>query len=82
MISRIKGTLAKVTEETALVENNGVFYEIMLPSALADRLKSNGKVGSEILFETIYYIEAGDRKSNHYPKLVGFTNLNHSSSGC
>ena len=27
----------------------------------------------EIEFETIYYIEAGDRKSNHYPRIVGFT---------
>ena len=27
----------------------------------------------DIEFKTIHYIEAGDRKSNHYPKLVGFT---------
>ncbi|MEA2031872.1 MAG: Holliday junction branch migration protein RuvA [candidate division Zixibacteria bacterium] len=74
MISRIKGVLTKITEETALVENGGMFYEIMLPSALADRLKNNGKVGEKIVFETIYYIEAGDRKSSHYPRLVGFTN--------
>jgi len=39
-----------------------------------DRLKDNGKVGEDISFETIYYIEAGDKKSSHFPKLVGFTN--------
>ena len=73
MISRITGTLTRVTEETALVENGGVFYEIMLPSALAERLKDDGQIGHDIRFETIYYIEAGDRKSSHYPRLVGFT---------
>jgi len=51
-----------------------VFYEIRLPSALADRLKDEHRLGAEIEFETIYYIEAGDRKSSHYPRLVGFTN--------
>jgi len=73
MISRISGKLAQISDDTALVENNGVFYEIMLPSALADRLKEKNRVGDDISFETIYYIEAGDRKSNHYPRLVGFT---------
>lgn len=73
MISRIKGKLSQITDHTALVENGGVYYEIMLPSALADRLKENSRVGDDISFETIYYIEAGDRKSSHYPRLVGFT---------
>lgn len=73
MISRIKGILTEVTDERALVENGGVYYEVLLPSALAERLKDNGKVGSEIAFETIHFIQAGDRKSSHYPKLVGFT---------
>ncbi len=73
MISRIKGKLTQIGEQSALVENGGVYYEVMVPTALAERLKDDGRIGSEIEFETIYYIEAGDRKSNHYPKLVGFT---------
>jgi len=73
MISRIRGKLSLVTDHYALVENSGVFYEIMLPSALAERLKENGGIGQEITFETIHFIEAGDKKSSHYPKLVGFT---------
>lgn len=73
MISRISGKLTQITDGAALVENGGVFYEILLPSALADRLKEKNRVGDEISFETIYYIEAGDRKSSHYPRLVGFT---------
>jgi len=72
MISRIRGELSLIDEAHALVENGGVSYQILLPSALAERLKSNGSVGKEVSFETIYYIEAGDRKSSHYPRLVGF----------
>ncbi len=72
MISRIQGKLSMISDVFALVENAGVSYEILLPSALAERLKDSGQVGQEIAFETIHYIEAGDRKSNHYPRLVGF----------
>ena len=72
MISRISGRLTMIDDGHALVENNGVAYEILLPSALADRLKDHGRVGEDISFETIYYIEAGDKKAAHFPKLVGF----------
>ncbi len=73
MISRLRGTLVQVSDHAALVENSGLSYEVLVPSGLAERLKENGKIGQEIAFETIYYIEAGDKKSNEYPRLVGFT---------
>lgn len=72
MIHAIKGTLTRIVEQSAYIENNGMVYEILLPSGLAERLKDNGNIGKDIEFKTIYFIEAGDRKSNHYPKLVGF----------
>lgn len=75
MISSIKGILRSISDKHALIENNGVSYEILLPSGLIERLKQKGGVGEEIEFRTIYYIEAGDRKSNHYPRLVGFTDI-------
>ncbi len=73
MISRIRGKLAEINEDSALVENGGVFYEVKVPSALAERLKKSGKVGQSITFETINFIEAGERKTYLYPRLVGFT---------
>lgn len=73
MISRLKGTLTQITDQYALVENGGLFYEVLLPSALAQRLKDQREDKQEITFETLYYIEAGDKKSTHHPKLVGFT---------
>jgi Holliday junction DNA helicase RuvA len=75
MISRIRGRLSDLGDVHALVENNGVSYEVLLPSGLAERLKRDGRGGDEIVFETIHYIEAGDRKSAHYPRLVGFDNV-------
>ena len=74
MINRIKGRLVDIIDEIALVEVGGIHYEIMLPSGLAEKLKGNGSIGNEITFETIYYIEAGDKKSSHFPRLVGFMN--------
>lgn len=71
MISKIKGVLDKVDEKSALVNVNGIFYEIMLPSGLADSLKKNGSVGTDIIFHTINYIEGG-QVGNQYPRLVGF----------
>lgn len=73
MISRIRGILERVADGHALVQNQGLYYEIMLPSALLERLKDSDTIGTEITFETIYYIEAGDKKASHMPKLVGFT---------
>jgi holliday junction DNA helicase RuvA len=73
MINRLTGTLRQIHDQYALVENGGVTYEVLLPSAVALRLKDTA-VNASIAFETLYYIEAGDRKSNHYPRLVGFTN--------
>lgn len=73
MINRLTGTLRQIHDQYALVENNGLTYEVLLPSAVAAKLKDSS-VNNDIAFETLYYIEAGDKKSNHYPRLVGFTN--------
>lgn len=74
MISKIMGKLDRVTEHSALVNVGGIFYEIMLPSALADRLRKNGAIGSDITFHTLDYIEGGSI-GNQYPRLVGFADL-------
>lgn len=71
MISKIRGILDRVGEATASVNVGGLFYEIMLPSALVDSLKRNGAPGSEIEFYTLDYIEGG-QIGNQYPRLVGF----------
>jgi holliday junction DNA helicase RuvA len=75
MISQIKGKISKLTEELVIIELNGLHYELMIPSGLYDELKTSRDNDADILLHTINYIEAGDRKSNHYPRLIGFTRL-------
>jgi holliday junction DNA helicase RuvA len=74
MISRLRGILSQISEQSAFVEVGGLTYEVMAPTGLIERLKENGSIGTEVVFDTIYYIEAGDKKSNEYPRLVGFLN--------
>ncbi len=75
MISQISGRINHLTEEAVTLENDGIFYELMIPSGLYNSLKSLQAENNPITLHTIYYIEAGDMKSYHYPRLVGFTNL-------
>lgn len=73
MISRISGKLISLTDETATLQVGGVFYDLMIPSGLHESLKPNLNNDAQITLHTIYYIEAGDMKAAHYPRLVGFT---------
>jgi Holliday junction DNA helicase RuvA len=71
MISRIRGILDSIDETTAVVAVGGIYYEIMLPSALAESMRNTGTVGTEITFHTLDYIESA-QVGNQYPRLVGF----------
>ncbi len=73
MISQITGQVKKLTESSVTLFLNGLYYELMIPSGLHSQLKNAASNGSEISLFTLNFIEAGDRKSYHYPRLVGFT---------
>lgn len=73
MISRIAGKLVALTDGVATLRVGGVFYELLIPSGLHETLKSSLNSDTTITLHTIYYIEAGDMKSAHYPRMVGFT---------
>ena len=73
MISQITGQVKKLTESSVTLFLNGLYYELMIPSGLHSQLKNAATNGSEINLYTLNFIEAGDRKSYHYPRLVGFT---------
>ncbi len=71
MISRIKGILDHISDSAAHVNLGGIYYEIMLPSALAESLSNNMTPGAEVTFHILDYIETA-QVGNQYPRLVGF----------
>ena len=53
MINYIKGTLTGVTENSIIVENGGIGYEIFVPLSVMDRI---GQTGSGIKIYTYMYV--------------------------
>ena len=74
MIAKICGTLASVNAGKALVELNGITYEIMIASSVEKRLLATEKIGKEIVFHTMHYVEGSVAIGNLIPRLVGFLN--------
>jgi len=70
MIVRIRGKLVQVNNATALLERDGICYELHLPAFAAEMLGAN--VGREMTFFTIEYYEGTAVGANLYPRLVGF----------
>ena len=71
MISKIKGILDSVNDASAILNVNGIYYDIMLPSAFAESIQNDSAIGTEMIFYTLDYIEAA-QVGNQYPRLVGF----------
>lgn len=71
VISKINGKLEHIDGSSATVGVGGIYYEIMLPSALAESLKEKSHNGSDISFHILDYIEGG-QVGNQYPRMVGF----------
>lgn len=53
MIAYVKGELSDVTEETIVVENNGIGYEIGVPFSVMDQLPASG---CEVKIYTYMYV--------------------------
>ena len=73
MISQISGKISRLNEDSVTLFLNGLYYELMIPSGLFEKLGQAAGRGDEITLFTINFIEAGDKKNYHYPRLVGFT---------
>ncbi len=53
MIAYIKGELSEVTEETIVVENNGIGYEVIVPFSVIHQLPSSG---NQVKIYTYMYV--------------------------
>jgi len=75
MITKIHGHLSGMHGDAAVVEVGGLFYEILLPGGLAQRLARRPDLADrpEITFHTLHYIESAGGVGNLRPRLLGFT---------
>jgi len=75
MITKVHGHLSGLRGDSAIVEVNGLFYEVMLPSGLTQRLARHADLDArpEVTFHTLYYIESAGGVGNLRPRLIGFT---------
>jgi Holliday junction DNA helicase RuvA len=73
VIQKICGRIDAVTDETATLELGGIFYEILIPSGLAEPLRHQAKEERPVTLYTHHYIESSGGAANLFPRLVGFT---------
>jgi Holliday junction DNA helicase RuvA len=53
MISFIKGSLESISEDTLIIENNGIGYEVKVPISIVPRMPS---IGGEVKIYTYHYV--------------------------
>ncbi len=71
MISRIEGTLERVTGGSAFVRAGQLVYEVLVPAADSPALAT--RVGEEVSFETLHYLESQGQGASFWPRLIGFS---------
>ncbi len=70
MIVRMQGSLAEVSEESVILERDGLAYEVLVPSyALAELAASRG---GSVTLHTLEYYEGSAAGGNLTPRLIGF----------
>ncbi len=72
MITRIKGQLIDVQSCEAILEVGALTYALLVPAADVPELQS--KVGDEVEFHTIHYLESQSQGTSFAPRLIGFSN--------
>ena len=74
MIVKMRGTLASVNAGEALLELNGITYAVLITSPVEERLVATDKIGQEVTFHIMHYVEGNVAMGNLVPRLVGFLN--------
>lgn len=71
MITAIRGTLERVHEDEIRLLVGQVEYQVMVPEMVRRAVQT--RLGEEITFRTIEYLEGDPRRGRLTPRLVGFT---------
>jgi len=70
MIVRIQGVLVDMTDEGAIVEREGLSYEVLIPAYARGGLMIG--LGSSVSLHTLQYFEGNATGGNLIPRLIGF----------
>lgn len=70
MIVRLTGTVIEVTEDSAVLERDGIAREVLIPGFAVGEITASR--GLEMSLHTIEFIEANQSGGNMTPRLVGF----------
>jgi len=70
MIARISGVLTDVTEGAAVIDRDGIGYEVLIPGYAVGELAACR--GREVTLHTLEFLEGNAAGGNLVPRLVGF----------
>ncbi len=70
MIVEVRGQLREVTDDAAIVEREGLAYEVYVPSYALSELSAIK--GEPITFHTLEYFEGSAGGGNMTPRMIGF----------
>ena len=71
MIARIAGVVADVSEGSAILDRDGIGYEVLVPRyAIGELTAARGK---SLTLHTLQYLEGNPAGGNLVPRLIGFT---------
>lgn len=71
MINKISGCLADLKEESAIIELNGLGYQVLIPPFLQESLFQ--QIGRQITLYTYHYLQNTGGMANLLPILIGFS---------
>ncbi len=70
MIVRVSGQLTEVAEASAVLERDGMAYEILVPSYAVSELSACR--GQSLTLHTLEYLEGSTAGANMTPRMIGF----------
>ena len=72
MITKIKGQLSSVAEDTLILDIGPYEYQIAIPDFARRQLQS--KLNTEVSLHTVHYLEGNPMQGKLTPRLIGFLN--------
>ncbi|MBM4098617.1 MAG: hypothetical protein FJ260_01485 [Planctomycetes bacterium] len=72
MITQLSGTLVAIEDGAAHVRCGELTYEVLVPAA--DGMALAARIGQDVRFHTLHYLEGQGQGSSFWPRLVGFQN--------